>query len=680
VFGEKSAKDAVDSKLSQKENSRSLFSDIEILLWAGGDRPQVEDALQHTLSRLVKELPDSPIAFLLDGPEWQEVIRPFLPRFSKFRQLSLPSATDQPQLLYSMGLLSSEQPFATFLWPGCNMNVEGLAALRGAAEEADLVYGDVTLENEKEGDPPLPSRFMRQRSGRKIPEEFIHPVQYGCLQMLDCVPMHNCLISRQAIKKYGTFDPSPWLQELFWWDFTRRLSRNGKMIHRPSPDPGTRWSWRDYPFRHRLKGIDDQAIRYLGVPGRCFKDEEICALPGKEISGPFLEDLGSAQAAELTREVVRWRASLDPDSEAQELPSASGTESARADMSIPGGKWPLKVTVLSGLYDPHNNQLCFYNYFERLAGRGLINWRAIVYETCLPSDLEGNDLVIFSRPRYPEAIALIDYCRRNRIPTLLMIDDNWIAAGVEFARYKSLFTPGCSAFEVFLYGLRHTDATIVYNERLEEDIRPYARRIFRMPVNVDTAHFSGSPREEKTFIAGFAGSPRLETAAFRALARFIRDRQEASIFIMAHQVPDELTGVPSDRIRFIPYQYSYFSYARTVSSVRPDVLLAPLDRSRFSASKCPNKYLETAAIGSPGIYSRVPPYTDYVKDGETGILVENEEGAWLDALELLYRSPDLRSRIVETARSDVRQRFSTERLVSTFLRILQDVVTSAKTE
>jgi glycosyltransferase involved in cell wall biosynthesis len=114
--------------------------------------------------------------------------------------------------------------------------------------------------------------------------------------------------------------------------------------------------------------------------------------------------------------------------------------------------------------------------------------------------------------------------------------------------------------------------------------------------------------------------------------------------------------------------------------VQPDILLAPLDRSRFSASKCPNKYLETAAIGSPGIYSRVPPYTDYVKDGETGLLVENEEKAWMEALELLYTDPDLRSRIVETARSDVMQRFSTERLIPTFLRILQEVVRSAKTE
>jgi glycosyltransferase involved in cell wall biosynthesis len=349
-------------------------------------------------------------------------------------------------------------------------------------------------------------------------------------------------------------------------------------------------------------------------------------------------------------------------------------------MSIPEGKWPLKVIVLGGIFDPHNNQLCFYNYFERLAGRGLINWRTIAYETCHPSDLEGNDLVIFSRPRYPEAIALIDYCRRNRIPTLLMIDDNWIAAGIEFPRYKSLFTAGCSAFEVFLYGLRHTDATIVYNELLEEDIRPYAPRIFRMPVNVDTDHFAGRPREDRSFIAGFAGSPRFETAPFRALSRFIHLHPNTSVFIMAHQIPEELADVPPDRIRFIPYQYSYFAYARTVSSVQPDILLAPLDRSRFSASKCPNKYLETAAIGSPGIYSRVPPYTDYVKDGETGLLVENEEKAWMEALELLYTDPDLRSRIVETARSDVMQRFSTERLIPTFLRILQEVVRSAKTE
>ncbi|MEO8564836.1 MAG: hypothetical protein ABI541_00515, partial [Betaproteobacteria bacterium] len=44
-----------------------------------------------------------------------------------------------------------------------------------------------------------------------------------------------------------------------------------------------------------------------------------------------------------------------------------------------------------------------------------------------------------------------------------------------------------------------------------------------------------------------------------------------------------------------------------------------------------------------------------VDDGRTGMLVENEAGAWIGALEKLVASPVLRSAIAQAAFEDVRQ-------------------------
>jgi hypothetical protein len=54
-------------------------------------------------------------------------------------------------------------------------------------------------------------------------------------------------------------------------------------------------------------------------------------------------------------------------------------------------------------------------------------------------------------------------------------------------------------------------------------------------------------------------------------------------------------------------------------------------------------------LGAAGIFSRVPPYSDTVTDGETGGLVDNTVPAWRAALERLvsdepYRTPSLQSR------------------------------------
>ncbi len=87
----------------------------------------------------------------------------------------------------------------------------------------------------------------------------------------------------------------------------------------------------------------------------------------------------------------------------------------------------------------------------------------------------------------------------------------------------------------------------------------------------------------------------------------------------------------------------------------------------------PIKFLESAAVGAAGIYSRLPPYTEHVTHAETGLLVENRPEAWWSALEQLYADAALRRRIAASAAGVVRQCFATERLLPDFLKVLRRV-------
>jgi hypothetical protein len=460
------------------------------------------------------------------------------------------------------------------------------------------------------------------------PDGLFHPVQHGWLQMADLVPMHNCLLARESRVR---FDPSPLLRRSFWWDFTLRLSREERLVHAPAAAAPVAWDWSAFPFRSPDLAAPDLAARYLSWKDLSWKD-----LSWKDLAR---EGLG-------------------------------GEESFRRD--LPG----LKITLLSGLHDAHQNQLFFYNFFARAAGEGALTWRTVLYERCRPEDLDGCGLAIFSRPRFPEVPALLDRCRDAGIPSLVMIDDNWIAAGQEFARFERLFTPGRPAFEVFLDSLRRADAVLVFNPVLEAEVRPWARRVLRLPPNVDLSLFTAPPEEggrDSGFLAGFAGSPRFEESGFRGLARFLARRVDARLLVMAHEVPEPLAGLPPERLTFVPWRHDYAAYARDLAALRPDVLIAPLDASRFSASKIPVKLLESAAVGAAGIYSAVPPYTEHVRDGETGLLVENREEAWMEALDRLYLDGELRRRIAGRAAAEVRERFATERVMPEFLAMLRTV-------
>jgi glycosyltransferase involved in cell wall biosynthesis len=69
----------------------------------------------------------------------------------------------------------------------------------------------------------------------------------------------------------------------------------------------------------------------------------------------------------------------------------------------------------------------------------------------------------------------------------------------------------------------------------------------------------------------------------------------------------------------------------------------------FNRSKSDIKFLDYSAMGAAGVYSRVPAYESSVRHAQTGLLVDNDAGAWVQALETLLSDDDLRLGLVKNA-------------------------------
>lgn len=331
-----------------------------------------------------------------------------------------------------------------------------------------------------------------------------------------------------------------------------------------------------------------------------------------------------------------------------------------------------RVVVLSAEIDRHDAEICFGRYLARLAAGGSLQWEHRSYEAVAPQEMRAFDLGVFCRPRFDECPALLEASRRFGIPSLVMIDDHWIAAGEDYPeRFKGLFTAGDRPLQIFLEALRIADLTVVYSSRLAADLAPLARRLLRFPLNIDLSLFprpvdDPRPRVEAPLL-GYAGSPRIfETTAFRALARLATVRPEVSVLVFSHRVPEELAALPRPQLLHEPFRANYFEYAATLARLAPDVLLAPLDATRAAAAKCPVKALDAAAVGAAGVFSRVAPYTDSVCHGDTGLLVEESESAWFEALQFLVDRPQDRARLAHNAALAVRERFSTDAVLPRF--------------
>ena len=119
-------------------------------------------------------------------------------------------------------------------------------------------------------------------------------------------------------------------------------------------------------------------------------------------------------------------------------------------------------------------------------------------------------------------------------------------------------------------------------------------------------------------------------------------------------------------------------YRRFMLENRFDIGLAPLDDDGFSRCKYFNKYLEYSVRGIVGIYSRVEPYTFIVKDGENGLLSENDPSSWLDKLSRAIEDPQLRDSCRKAAVCQIEERFTAEKIVDKLIEDIPELVSPGR--
>jgi glycosyltransferase involved in cell wall biosynthesis len=101
---------------------------------------------------------------------------------------------------------------------------------------------------------------------------------------------------------------------------------------------------------------------------------------------------------------------------------------------------------------------------------------------------------------------------------------------------------------------------------------------------------------------------------------------------------------PAPTIAAYPHFLPWFS-----TYLHWDIAIAPLQDTPFNRCKSDIKFLDYSALGTVGIYSRVPAYETTVRHRQTGWLAENTVEAWIEALEELISNEPLRRAIARQA-------------------------------
>lgn len=100
--------------------------------------------------------------------------------------------------------------------------------------------------------------------------------------------------------------------------------------------------------------------------------------------------------------------------------------------------------------------------------------------------------------------------------------------------------------------------------------------------------------------------------------------------------------------------YVYADFARVALAQPADIAIAPLEDNDFNRCKSNIKYLEYTAMGLPGVFSNVLPYSSVIKQGSNGFVAATTDD-WVKAISQLIDDPLLRLQIANEAQENVRK-------------------------
>lgn len=345
-----------------------------------------------------------------------------------------------------------------------------------------------------------------------------------------------------------------------------------------------------------------------------------------------------------------------------------------------------KIAIISGVTENAQVQLSLINYFERInviSDNETFTWRRFLESEIKPEELEPYDIVFFVRCRKQGAVSSAKYCLKHQIKTVYLLDDNWFCATDTYPQLKAQIGKNTATYLFFTLLLSMVDYVLVNNDVILEDVKKYNPQVIKIKTNINLEHFQAEIEKEDDMVhIGFAGSSSKVQhfgEAFKALERIMEEFENVKLYFKGIQLPTNFQKY-GERIIQEGYTFDYKEYAKMVSNWHYDIMLSPLDNTRYINSKCPNKYLEITAAGAVGIYSDIPIYQEVITPFENGLLVQNKEEGWHEALVTLIKNEFLRKSMYLNAEKDIKENYDTKVVVKEFIEFLNKTGTFALKE
>lgn len=303
-----------------------------------------------------------------------------------------------------------------------------------------------------------------------------------------------------------------------------------------------------------------------------------------------------------------------------------------------------------------------YRLFNPMNSANLQINRGVVDGEFSTAAINESDIVVFQREfpaNYPNYLAVMSQAANLGKPVVMDMDDDLLALPIYHPdRVKLNYA---KAQIPILTGMVQAKALTVTTPYLADRLRKYNTNIFVLPNFLDDSLWQFNPPQVapagehiRIFYMGTVTHvPDLEMLkpAFHALAMKYPGRLEF-VFYGANlkfedDIPATITNCQSET-------FVYADYVKVALAQKANIAIAPVEDIPYNHCKSSIKFFEYTAMGLPGVYSRVTPYSAVVEEGVNGFTASTID-EWINALSQLIENPQLREAMTLAAQETVRR-------------------------
>lgn len=200
------------------------------------------------------------------------------------------------------------------------------------------------------------------------------------------------------------------------------------------------------------------------------------------------------------------------------------------------------------------------------------------------------------------------------------------------------------------------DLTIVGNSYLAEYAKPFNEKIIIVPTSVSTNyHQSDFNPENGSVCIGWTGSSTTFKHYQKAVPFLIQLKQKYGNKLSFKLIIDIDIDIPELDLKSTMWE----AETEITELNKIDIGIMPLPNDKWSKGKCGFKGIQYMALGKPTVMSPVGVNTEIIDDGINGYLA-NSDDEWIEKLEKLIDSNELRKQLGEAGKQTIIKNYSVE--------------------